>query len=218
MLPKSHLRLSPVFAQARDLDFVQSQIGLAEGRGSVFRSARSVRKRSARIRATHVQVRRGAHMIGRGRRTQPDPPSSKVEKQEGGAHGPLRCTVHRLVQRCRCCCRSGSPPPPLLLLLLPLLPLPLRAAAPGGRYKEHYVQRRKAKWERDIRRCSDEWRKRWRKCRGRVLEGRGMQEGTATNHRNYFIGATHELRYFAKIRYLVFSFFFSCSNFSLHQR
>lgn len=31
------------------------------------------------------------------------------------------------------------------------------AAGAGRRYKEHYVQRRKTKWERDARRCPDEW-------------------------------------------------------------
>lgn len=31
------------------------------------------------------------------------------------------------------------------------------AAGAGRRYKEHYVQRRKTKWERDAQRCPDEW-------------------------------------------------------------
>lgn len=60
---------------------------------------------------------------------------------------------------------SGAPPPPSLLLLL------LAAAGAGRRYKEHYVQRRKTKWEQDTRRCLDEWG-RWGWCSGRPQKKR----------------------------------------------
>lgn len=62
------------------------------------------------------------------------------------------------------------------------------AAATGGRYKEHYVQRRKAKWERDNQRCPDEWRK-----KGAEVEREGTRRAWdagrgAVKDRNYFIG------------------------------
>lgn len=46
-----------------------------------------------------ARVRRGAHMIGRGRRTQPDPPCSSAEKKEGGGR-----TNSPTELRCCCCC------------------------------------------------------------------------------------------------------------------
>lgn len=119
-----------------------------------------------------VGARRGAHMIGRGRRTQPDPPSSKVEE------GVAELEEWKAAVVAASAASSAAA----------VAAVAAAEEAPGGRYKEHYVQRRKAKWERDIRRCSDEWRKRWRKCRG-GYSGRAWDAGRpAANQPNYSIG------------------------------
>lgn len=84
-------------------------------------------------------TRRGAHMIGRGRRTQPDPPSSKAEEREGGARRPMhrRCNAAVVAAAAAssaaagCCWLLLAGWMLAMLMLPPLLPLPPLLRADG---------------------------------------------------------------------------------------